>query len=221
MHWAATPTGPGMLQADDKAVGIARAAHAAPAPRSRVGDPDLVSDTDDAVQTGHVVVGGVALELIADVALQRQPAVVDLDIDLVRGYVDVPDHGLKRRAADLIVVATVGSTQADLELVVNLIDVVDLPRVLGSGPPLAETLDRPAQCDASVVGGYRNLKRVRNAWIMIQHGDHGILNGGVGEHGAPFVVVDWQHSGWCAGAVVDAARLAAIRTRSMGVPLPT
>src|SRR3954466_263149 len=46
-----------------------------PARGRGVGDPDLVRHADDAVQAGGVLVGRFALELVADVALERAPAV--------------------------------------------------------------------------------------------------------------------------------------------------
>ena len=62
-----------------------------PAMRSEVADDDFVGYAVHAVQPRHVVVGGVALVLLADLALQRHPLLPDRDVDRV-GYVGVPDH---------------------------------------------------------------------------------------------------------------------------------
>src|SRR5271167_807416 len=51
------------------------AAHAL-ARSSGIRDPDLVCDAVDAVEASHVVVCRVTLELVADVALERDPAVL-------------------------------------------------------------------------------------------------------------------------------------------------
>ena len=63
-------------------------------PLSRLGDRDLVRDADDAIEACDVVKGRVALELIADVTCQGDPAVVDLDVNQVGRDLRVPDQGL-------------------------------------------------------------------------------------------------------------------------------
>ena len=58
------------------------AAHAADANRlSELVDLDFVRDAVHAVEACDVVVGRVALELLADVTLQRDPAIVDFDVN--------------------------------------------------------------------------------------------------------------------------------------------
>src|SRR3954469_20213326 len=168
--WAAWPPTPALL-------------------RSRIGDPDLVGHADDAEQAGDVLVGRGALELVADVALEREPAAVDLDVHGVGGHLHVPDQDLQRDAADLVVVATVGPGQADLELVVDVVDAFDVVGVLAGGVPLAEALDGAAQRDRAIGRVDRDLERVRDPRIQIEARQHGLRERDIGEHvAAPFVV---------------------------------
>jgi hypothetical protein len=133
-----------------------------------VGDGDLVGHADDAVKAGDIVVGRIALELVADVALQSEPAVVDLDVHEVGGHLDVPHQALQCGTADLIVIATIAAGQAQLELVVDAIDAIDVLGIPGRGPTLAEALDGASEADGPVVGGYCDLERFRNPRIEVK-----------------------------------------------------
>src|ERR1700759_4228313 len=128
-----------------------------PPVESRV-DGDFVGYAEDSVEAGDIVVGCVALELVVDVALQGHPAVADLDVDEVGGHVNVPDEVLQSRAADLVVVATIGAGQAHVELIVDVIDAVDVLGILGRGPTLAKALDGASKSDDPVILGYRDLE---------------------------------------------------------------
>src|ERR1700758_990862 len=105
---------------------------------SRLVDLDFVGDAVDACDVG---IRRVALELVANVAFQGDPAAVDLDVNRVGRDVGVPDQGLQGDAADLVVVATIASPQVDLQFIVAP------PAAVGvgaGGTPLAEPLDGPA-----------------------------------------------------------------------------
>ena len=70
--------------------------------RSGLVDLDLVRHAVDAIQACNVVVGGVTLELIVDIALERDPTVIDLDFDRVGGNLYVRDQALESGATDLV-----------------------------------------------------------------------------------------------------------------------
>src|ERR1700760_992520 len=110
-------------------------------------DRDLVGDANHAIQPRHVVIGCVALILSHDGALQGDPAVVNLYVDEFRRHVDIPDQVLQRSPADLVVRTAIRPPQADLELVVDLVDALDLASVLGGRSALTEALDCAAQHD--------------------------------------------------------------------------
>jgi hypothetical protein len=119
---------------------------------SRLVDRDLVRDSVHAVEACNVVIRRVVLELVGDVSLEGDPAVLDLDVDRVGRHLGVPDQGLQGHAADLVVLTTIGVDEVDLELVIDLIGIVEALGVLGCGTPLAEALDGPAQRDDAAVG---------------------------------------------------------------------
>ena len=70
-------------------------------------DLDFVRDAVYPVEGRNVVGRRVTLELVCDVAFQRDPTVLDFDIDCVSGDVGVPNQSLERDAADLVVLAAI------------------------------------------------------------------------------------------------------------------
>ena len=96
----------------------------------RVRDLDLVRNARDAVQAGDVVIGRIALELEADVTLERDPAAPHRRIDGVRGNVDIPDQILQGRPADLVIVASIGPGQIHLQAVDDVVDALDAAGIL-------------------------------------------------------------------------------------------
>src|SRR5215204_1053006 len=149
-------------------------------------DPDLVRDAVDAVHARHVVVGRVAFELVADVALERNPALLDLDVDRVRRDLYVPGQELQRVTADLVVLAAIGAEQADLELVVDRECAVDVAGVLDRSTTLAEALDRAAKGDGLAVGRDGDLDGIGDTRIESDAGQHLVPEGGVREHECSF-----------------------------------
>ena len=105
----------------------------------RCDKPDFVSDADDAVEVGHVVVRRVALELNAHVALRRDPAAVDLtSIKSVGTSVSRIRIWSERDVADVCVLAAGVIEPPDLELVEDLVDAFDLAGILDGRSALAE-----------------------------------------------------------------------------------
>src|SRR4051794_15305567 len=121
-------------------------------PSSGCRDPDLVRDAGDAVKARHVVERGVALELEARVALEGDPAVLDLDVDELGGNLRVPHEDLKRSAADLCVRPLIVVQQTDLNLVCDVVYAGDQAGVLHGRAPLAEAADGAPQGQLAVVG---------------------------------------------------------------------
>src|SRR3954453_16240940 len=70
-------------------------------------DLDLVRHAGDAVHARDVVERGGALELGVDVALERDPPVLDVDVEVVGRDLGLPAQPLQGRAADLGVLAAV------------------------------------------------------------------------------------------------------------------
>ena len=62
-------------------------------------DLDVVGHAGHAVEVRGVVEGAVALVLEVDVALERDPAVPDVDVDVVAGDLGIPDEPLEGGAA--------------------------------------------------------------------------------------------------------------------------
>src|SRR3954447_17088470 len=72
---------------------------------------------------------GVALEREVDVALERGPAVLDVDVEVVARDLGVPVQPLQGRAAHLCVVAAVLAEDAHVQLVVDGDDAARAPGV--------------------------------------------------------------------------------------------
>ncbi len=157
-------------------------------------DLDLVGDAVHAKEACDVVVGGVALELEADVTGQGDPAVLDLDVNQVRRDVGVPDQRpAMRDAAVLVVVSPICAGLIVLELLIELIDTIDLLGVSDSSSALSKSLDRAAQNDRAVLDGHGDLcsasRGIRGSRSETPI-DHRILERGVlSEHEAPFARV--------------------------------
>src|SRR3954469_14475186 len=86
----------------------------------RFDDLDLVRHAGDPIERGDAVERLVALELVVDVALQRDAAVRDLDVEEVGHELGIPHQALQCGAADLGVLAAVAVEQANVDLVVDV-----------------------------------------------------------------------------------------------------
>src|SRR6185312_16567847 len=77
---------------------------ARPRPRGRsqlLDDLDVVRHAGDAEEAGDMIEGDVALILVVDVARERDPAVLDVDVEVAPGDLRIPDQPLQRGAAHL------------------------------------------------------------------------------------------------------------------------
>src|SRR3954451_11313246 len=145
-------------------------------------DLDLVRDAEHSVEAGDVVEGEVALELELDLALEGEPAVADLDVEVVPGDEGVPDQTLQRGAADLGVLAAVVVEQPDVQLVDDVRDAHDEARVGDRGPLLGEAADGAAQGDAVAErvdgdllgGGQARIVREDRAHVVDVDAVHGV-----------------------------------------------
>src|SRR5690242_11963518 len=110
-------------------------------PRARLDDLDLVGHAGHAVEAGHVVECVVALVLVVDLALEGDPAVPDVDVDVDGPQVRVPEQALQCDTADLGVLTALVVQQAHRQLVIDLRDARRPPRI-GDGRALpAEAAD--------------------------------------------------------------------------------
>src|SRR3954469_20933662 len=123
-------------------------------------DLDLVRHAGDAVHARDVVEREVALELVVDVALERDPAVLDVDVEVVARELGVPAQPLQGRAADLRVLAAVAVQDAHVELVVDVDDPACAARVRDRRALLGEAADSATErhvlaegLDGDLVGG--------------------------------------------------------------------
>jgi hypothetical protein len=114
-------------------------------------DSDLVGDVHDAVQACDVLKSGVALVLVTDIALERDPAIAHLDVDQVRRDFDVPHESLQGGATDLVILAAVAARHCDLELIVELVDALDLPGAKVSTVP--RNVTTPRRADTAISAG--------------------------------------------------------------------
>jgi hypothetical protein len=112
----------------------------------------------------------VALELVVDVALERDPAVADLDVDRVRRHLDVPHQRLQRGAADLGVLAPSGVEEPHPQLVLDAGHAFGGARVGHRCPALREAADRPAQRHVTVLHPDRDLPGGWQASVRMQRG---------------------------------------------------
>jgi hypothetical protein len=144
--------------------------------RSRpLDDLDVVRHAGDAIHARDVVEREVALVLEVDVALERDPAVLDVDVEVVARDLGVPAQPLQSRAADLRVLPAVLVEQSYVELVQHVDDAARAPGVGHGGPLLGEAADGPPE-------GHRgDLVGVREARVARQLGANVVDDPAVGE----------------------------------------
>src|SRR4051812_37814037 len=172
------------MPSESGSMGGPRGRDPGPRPRLRsapLDDLDLVRHAGDAVHARDVVEREVALDLEVDVALERDPAVLDVDVEVVARELGVPAQPLQGRAADLRVLAAVAVQDAHVELVVHVDDAARAPRVGGRGALLREAADRSPEGHRLAVGLDGDLVGGGEARVALKLGAHVVDDPVVGE----------------------------------------
>jgi hypothetical protein len=93
----------------------------------RIVDDDVVGDAHHAGELADIVLGSSALEVPIDCAAQRQPAVLDLNVDRARRNQHIPFEEIAGALCDLIVGGAI-ERRADFEMVGDRVHAFDAAR---------------------------------------------------------------------------------------------
>src|SRR6266581_8749618 len=130
-------------------------------------DPDLIADARDADQKAHRLAGRLTLELIGNLAGEREQATVGRDREALIGYRYVPTEGIFRCPGDVRIRSLICWRQPNLQVVKDGDDAAYPP-----GNPLGCVLlgvaaDGAVECDRATIHADFDIRRV-DAWVPQQ-----------------------------------------------------